>query len=317
MASPTWWTWVWVSSRSWWWTGRPGVLQSRRKESDMTEQLNWIEGERTKREGGYLDARKKGTVFGEPTGLTLQECHGPEESKNDLALSARLQGLDLGFLGLQGNLLWSSTVTARVTEAGAGGVETRGDESPQANKCRPSEVSDKPGSLSMERARQAWTLPTPVIGWIVSPSKSLLNFYLSGPWGFPDSSAGQESTCNAGDPSSVPESGRSPGEGKGYPLQYAGLENSMDCIVHGVTKSQTRLSIFHFPRTSECDCIWIYDLCRINQVKMKLLGWTLINWCPYKKGRWGHRQTQRESHVKTQKKKHAKERPQRKSNLQT
>ena len=40
--------------------------------------------------------------------------------------------------------------------------------------------------------------------------------------------------------------GRSPGEGKGYPLQYSGLENSMDCIVHGVAKSWTRLSDFHF-----------------------------------------------------------------------
>ena len=38
---------------------------------------------------------------------------------------------------------------------------------------------------------------------------------------------------------------RSPGEGKGYPLQHSGLENSMDCVVHGVTKSQTRLSDFH------------------------------------------------------------------------
>ena len=40
--------------------------------------------------------------------------------------------------------------------------------------------------------------------------------------------------------------GRCPGEGKGYPLQYSGLENSMDCIVHGVTKSRTQLSDFHF-----------------------------------------------------------------------
>ena len=93
----------------------------------------------------------------------------------------------------------------------------------------------------------------------------------------------KESTCNAGDPSSIPGSGRSawegigyplhyswaslvaqlvknpptmrktwipgsgssPGEGKGYPLQCSGLENSMDCIVHGVTKSQTQLSDFH------------------------------------------------------------------------
>ena len=64
--------------------------------------------------------------------------------------------------------------------------------------------------------------------------------------GFPGSSAGKESTCNAGDLGSIPEFGRSPGEGKGYPLQYSGLESSMDCIVHGVSKSQTRLSKFHF-----------------------------------------------------------------------
>ena len=57
--------------------------------------------------------------------------------------------------------------------------------------------------------------------------------------GFPHSSVGKESACNAGDPSSIPGLGRFPGEGKGYPLQYSGLENSMDCIVHGVAKSQT------------------------------------------------------------------------------
>ena len=95
---------------------------------------------------------------------------------------------------------------------------------------------------------------------------------------FPDSSVVKESTCNAGDPGSIlglgrssgegigypfqyswasfvaqlgknlpamaglgliPGLGRSPGEGKGYPLQYSGLENSMDCIDHGVAKSQT------------------------------------------------------------------------------
>ena len=63
---------------------------------------------------------------------------------------------------------------------------------------------------------------------------------------FPDSSDGKESTCNAGDLGSVPELGRSPGKGKDYPLQYSGLENSMFCIVHGVPKSWTRLSDFHF-----------------------------------------------------------------------
>ena len=66
--------------------------------------------------------------------------------------------------------------------------------------------------------------------------------------GFPCGSAGKESTCNVGDLGSISELGRSPGEGKGYPLQYSGLENSMNCIIHGVTKSWTRLSEFTFTR---------------------------------------------------------------------
>ena len=60
--------------------------------------------------------------------------------------------------------------------------------------------------------------------------------------GFPDSSVGKESACNAGALGSIPGLGRSPGEGKDYPLQYSGLENSVDCIVHGVAKSRTQLS---------------------------------------------------------------------------
>jgi len=105
-----------------------------------------------------------------------------------------------------------------------------------------------------------------------------INFIL----GFPGSSAGKESVSNAGDPTSISRSGRSPGEGIGYPLKYFGaslvahlvknppamwetqslgwedpLEKgkgthssipawTVDCVVHGVTKSQTRLSDFHF-----------------------------------------------------------------------
>ena len=64
--------------------------------------------------------------------------------------------------------------------------------------------------------------------------------------GFPYGSAGKESACIEGDLGSIPWFGKIPGEGKGYPLQYSGLENSMDCIVHGVTKSQTGLSDSHF-----------------------------------------------------------------------
>ena len=64
--------------------------------------------------------------------------------------------------------------------------------------------------------------------------------------GCPCGPAGKESACNAGDLGSTPGLGRSPGEGKGYPFQCSGLENSMDCIVHGVEKSRTQLSEFHF-----------------------------------------------------------------------
>ena len=65
--------------------------------------------------------------------------------------------------------------------------------------------------------------------------------------GFPGGSVGKESAWNAGDPGSIPDSGRSSGEGHGYPFQYSCLENSTDrgawwATVHGVAKSPTQLS---------------------------------------------------------------------------
>ena len=66
----------------------------------------------------------------------------------------------------------------------------------------------------------------------------------------PHSSVGKESTGNEGHPNLIPGSGRSTGEGIGYPLQYSGLENSMDCI-ESVTKNQIRLSNFHFTSRSQ------------------------------------------------------------------
>ena len=69
--------------------------------------------------------------------------------------------------------------------------------------------------------------------------------------GFPGGSDGKVPVCNAGDPDSIPGSGRSPGERNGNPLQYSSLENPMDggawwATVQGVAKSQTRLSNFTF-----------------------------------------------------------------------
>ena len=66
-------------------------------------------------------------------------------------------------------------------------------------------------------------------------------------WGFPDGLDGKESACNAGDPGSIPGSGRCPGEANGSQLQYSCLKNSMDrvawwAIVHGIAKSWTQLS---------------------------------------------------------------------------
>ena len=71
--------------------------------------------------------------------------------------------------------------------------------------------------------------------------------------GFPCDSIGKESAWNEGDRGSIPGLGRSPGEGKSYPLQHSDLENSSDCIVHGVTKSGTQLSDFHLHLSY---CIW-------------------------------------------------------------
>ena len=65
--------------------------------------------------------------------------------------------------------------------------------------------------------------------------------------GFPGGSAGKESTFNEADLGSIPLLGKSPGEGNGYPLQCSGLENSVNCIVHGVEKSQ-----FHFQCHKHC-----------------------------------------------------------------
>ena len=79
--------------------------------------------------------------------------------------------------------------------------------------------------------------------------------------GFSGNSDGKASAYNAGDPGLIPESGRSPGEGKGNPLQYSCLENPMDrgawwATIHGVTKSRTRLSDF-------CVCVCFVYSCHL------------------------------------------------------
>ena len=88
-------------------------------------------------------------------------------------------------------------------------------------------------------------LPEILIPACVSSSPTFSVMY-SAYRGVLSGSVGKESTCDVGDLCLIPGLGRSPGEGNGYPLWYSGLENSMDCIDHGVTKSWTQLSDFHF-----------------------------------------------------------------------
>ena len=87
---------------------------------------------------------------------------------------------------------------------------------PGGLQCRSPQFDPWVGKIS----RRGDRLPTPVF------------------LGFPGGSAGKESACNVTHLGLIPGLGRSPREGKGYPLQYPGLENSMDCV-HGVAKSRT------------------------------------------------------------------------------
>ena len=136
-------------------------------------------------------------------------------------------------------------------------------------------------------------------------------------YGFLHSSVGKESACNARDPGLIPGLGRSPGEGIGYPLQYSwaslvaqlvknlpavwetwvwslgwedplenerlplqysGLENSMDCIVHGVAKSWTQLSNFHFHfYCIVCFCLKSsYLICSVDSLTLNIWATTLL-----------------------------------------
>ena len=81
-------------------------------------------------------------------------------------------------------------------------------------------------------------------------------------------SAGKESTCNAGDPGSIPGLGKYPGEGKDYPLQYSDLESSMVCIVCGVANTPTQLNNFH----SSLSCFdMIYPITFSFLIQIKIL----------------------------------------------
>ena len=132
-------------------------------------------------------------------------------------------------------------------------------------------------------------------------------FYLIFSWstvmGFPGDSDGKESTCNAGDPGSIPGSERSAGEGNGCPLQNSGLENSMDCVVRGVAKSRTRLSSFHF-HFSEGQIARVSAFPETGDSLQEGLltdPWIWLQWTSRtttkKKRNWGHRVQGGEEHT--------------------
>ena len=99
--------------------------------------------------------------------------------------------------------------------------------------------------------------PLPLAPCFCAPLSPYLKNRLPISYVTPGSSAGKESAHKAGDLGSVPGWGRSPGEGKGSPLQCSGLENPMDCTVHGVAVSGTRLRDFPFtsPRVPPSICM--------------------------------------------------------------
>ena len=112
--------------------------------------------------------------------------------------------------------------------------------------------------------------------------------------GFPCGSAGKESACIVGDLGSIPGLGRSSGEGNGYPLQYSGLENSTDYVVHGVAKTRTQLSDFHFHQGFlSVGCLWIcLKEITINVLKKlwecSLLAACTVNWIQPNTTKGGH-----------------------------
>ena len=103
------------------------------------------------------------------------------------------------------------------------------------------------GLLSIMQRENEWFFPSKKTHIYLFSPRMKWNIILSdNNLGFPCGSAGKESAHNAGDLDFDPRIGKIPGEEKCYLLQYSGLENPVECIVHGVTKSQTRLSEFHF-----------------------------------------------------------------------
>ena len=132
--------------------------------------------------------------------------------------------------------------------SGSGRSPRVGNDNPLQYSCLENSLDREAWVATVHGVTKSWTW---LSDWTHTQDRSWMreclpiSKYLELYRGFPDSSVGK-SSCNAGDLGSIPGLERSRGEGKGYPLWYSGLENSMDCIVQGVTKSQTRLRDFQW-----------------------------------------------------------------------
>ena len=174
-----------------WWAAVHGVTKSRTRLSDFTFTFHFhaLEKEMATH-SSVLAWRIPGT--GEPGGLPSMVSHRVRHDWSDLA--AEEKGYPLWYSGLENSV--DHTVHG---------------------------ITKSQTQLSDFRSQNIETSCFP------SSQKSLLgNWGISWDWGFPGDSDGKESTCNAGDPGSIPGLGRSPGAGSGYPLQYSCLESSMD-----------------------------------------------------------------------------------------
>ena len=135
------------------------------------------------------------------------------------------------------------TRVATREESGVLGFPSRRGLTPRGSlECNP-EIPAFPGEENYKESACNAEDPSSIPG-LGKSTREGIGYPLQYPWAC--GSAGKEPSCNVRDLDSIPGLGSTPGEGKGYPFQDSFLENSMDCIVHGVTKSQTRLSDFHF-----------------------------------------------------------------------
>ena len=217
-----WWTWVWASSRSWWWTGKPGVLQSmglQRVRHDWVTELNWTELRQFKHFEECTSVLDVGNgAFGRSLQRSSRNPLNDQITKKQWALNNDIQAWEFRSSILDG---------------------------PDA-PTEPALQGEKPSMRwFLSWCSKSSMRPELLLWLLVLALGTFFWVNLSTSMGYPGGSEVKASASNVGDPGSIPVLGRSPGEENGNPLQYSCLENPM-ATVHGVAKGQTWLSNFTF-----------------------------------------------------------------------